>query len=283
MYVFWTTETPAKTVNLKKKIENPLFDPIFNLSMSLMKTADVQSSFGSYKVSLERAKRRKLTTEKSSELWKKTKLVVWTVSNCFGIPGANERMLYAKSLVKAGLKLDKYGKCFQGKRNDTAIKTIVENYKFYLAFENSLHCPDYITEKFWRNSIDSGLVPIVWGPTKQDVIKVAPPNSFIHVEDFKTPKDLVKMLNYLDKNYTAYMEYHKWRDTPLNQVKPVPVSLTHTELLSNLCKRLVVEKHRPKTIGSISKLIYETGYTDDKCLRLRTRLTVEQQQDLVDF
>ena len=49
---------------------------------------------------------------------------------------------------------------------------------------------------------------------------MAPPNSYIHVEDFNTPEELVDYLNYLDKNDTAYLEYHAWRaatpavDTP---------------------------------------------------------------------
>ena len=47
-------------------------------------------------------------------------------------------------------------------------------YKFYLAFENSNHCNDYISEKFWRNSLAQGLVPIVSGPHPDDVKAVAP-------------------------------------------------------------------------------------------------------------
>ena len=36
-------------------------------------------------------------------------------------------------------------------------------YKFYLAFENSFHCNDYLSEKFWRNALHEGAVPIVFG------------------------------------------------------------------------------------------------------------------------
>ena len=44
-----------------------------------------------------------------------------------------------------------------------------KKYKFYLAFENSYHCNDYISEKFWRNSLGQGAVPIVYGPHPDDV------------------------------------------------------------------------------------------------------------------
>ena len=56
----------------------------------------------------------------------------------------------------------------------------------------------------------SNAVPIVFGPLKQDVLDVAPVGSFIHSEDFDSAHDLVKYLDYLDKNDTAYLEYHQW-------------------------------------------------------------------------
>jgi len=281
--VFWTTETPAKTFHFKNLLENPRFDPIFNLSMSLMKTADVQITFGSHRRALEVSKRNKYSTEKSSPLWNKTNHTIWLVSNCYRLPGATERLLYAKSLVKAGLRLEKYGKCFNRPFNATKVTILAQSYKFYLSFENSLHCPNYVTEKFWRNGLEAGLIPVVWGPTKQDLLEVAPPNSFIHSEDFKTPKDLVKYLNYLDENYTAYMEYHKWRDAPLDSVPQDDLASGHVELLSKLCRKLVVERHPPKRISSISKLIYETGYTDDMCLRPFSNLTDSEQKEVLNF
>ena len=39
----------------------------------------------------------------------------------------------------------------------------ISRHKFYLAFENSIHCNDYISEKFWRNALSSGAVPVVYG------------------------------------------------------------------------------------------------------------------------
>ena len=53
-------------------------------------------------------------------------------------------------------------------------------------------------------------MPVVFGPLKQDVLDVAPIGSFIHSEDFNSARDLVKYLDYLDKNDTAYLEYHNW-------------------------------------------------------------------------
>ena len=61
----------------------------------------------------------------------------------------------------------------------------ISKYKFYLAFENAIHCNDYISEKFWRNSLGSGVVPIVFGPHPADVAAVAPTYSYIHAVRFK--------------------------------------------------------------------------------------------------
>ena len=47
------------------------------------------------------------------------------------------------------------------------------------------------------------MIPIVYGPRLEDVEKVAPPNSFIHAENFKSEKELVNYINYLDKNDTG--------------------------------------------------------------------------------
>ena len=56
------------------------------------------------------------------------------------------------------------------------------------------------------------MVPIVFGPHRDDVNAVAPPNSYIFAEDFKDVNDLVQYVDYLDRNNTAYIEYHTWRN-----------------------------------------------------------------------
>ena len=137
----------------------------------------------------------------------KKHLAIWIVSNCKSSAGALKRKALADALYKAGLALDRRGKCYSRYlKNKNAIK----EYKFYLSFENSEHCTDYITEKFFCNSYRMGAVPVVWGAKKSDYEAIAPPHSFIFAEDYTVP-ELVRYLNYLNKNTTAYMEYFKWR------------------------------------------------------------------------
>ena len=77
----------------------------------------------------------------------KTKKVAWFVSNCYT---CNSRMSYAQQLAKF-IQVDIYGGCgtLVCPRNDERCSSMLnEDYKFYLAFENS-NCRDYITEKFF--------------------------------------------------------------------------------------------------------------------------------------
>ena len=58
------------------------------------------------------------------------------------------------------------------------------DYKFYLAFENSI-CRDYATEKFY-NPLFFSTVPIVYGGADYD--RFAPPHSYIDVRNFSSGK-----------------------------------------------------------------------------------------------
>ena len=141
----------------------------------------------------------------------KTKKVAWFVSNC---KARNNRLEYAMELAKY-IEVDIFGSCGDKKcpRNsgEECLKMLREEYKFYLAFENS-NCADYVTEKFWVSALRNDIVPIVMGPSVEDYQAVAPPGSFIHVDQFSSPKELAKFLNRLDANDDLYQEYFSWKD-----------------------------------------------------------------------
>lgn len=50
------------------------------------------------------------------------------------------------------------------------------------------------------------------GPRTENYNKLAPPGSFIHVDQFDSVESLVNYLEYLDKNDTAYLEYFRWKE-----------------------------------------------------------------------
>ncbi len=114
-------------------------------------------------------------------------------------------------------QVDVYGACAQKFSPKTRpcprskeCDKIQEEYKFYLAIENSF-CTGYITEKYWLNGLNMGLVPIVMGGADYSDSRITIPGSYINVRDFKSLKQLGDYINYLDKNDTAYNAYHQWR------------------------------------------------------------------------
>ena len=53
---------------------------------------------------------------------------------------------------------------------------------------------------------------LLGGSSIEDYSRVAPPNSFIHVKNFTSPKHLAKHLKYIANNDDAYNYYHQWRN-----------------------------------------------------------------------
>ncbi|GAU95384.1 hypothetical protein RvY_07010-2 [Ramazzottius varieornatus] len=138
------------------------------------------------------------------------KKVAWFVSNC---QTANKRLEYARELAEY-IEVDIYGSCGSlkcPKKGKCGGKLLREEYKFYLSFENS-NCKDYITEKLWF-ALENDALPVVMGPLRTDYEFVAPHKSFIHVQDFASPKDLADYLLRLDANDTEYNQYFQWKGT----------------------------------------------------------------------
>ena len=94
---------------------------------------------------------------------------MWFVSDCDNTDGARKRWQFGQTLLEANLNITGHGECFHDRmRGGSApwANGYIASFKFYLAFENSVHCNDYISEKFWRNSLGTGAVPVVYGPHK---------------------------------------------------------------------------------------------------------------------
>lgn len=140
----------------------------------------------------------------------KTKKVAIFVSNC----GArNGRLQYARELANH-IQVDIYGSCgnYSCPRTAKCFKMLDTDYKFYLAFENS-NCKDYITEKFFVNGLGHNVLPIVMGASPEEYTRQAPQHSFIHVDQFKGPRELAEYLLELDRDEDKYNEYFQWKGT----------------------------------------------------------------------
>ncbi|CAF1270093.1 unnamed protein product [Adineta steineri] len=83
---------------------------------------------------------------------------------------------------------------------------------YYFKKKDELKAIDDIKaiEKFWR-TLSVGAIPIVSGPKRENFARIVPPQSFIHVDDYTSDKDLADALNLIGKNRTLYGKYHAWR------------------------------------------------------------------------
>ena len=73
------------------------------------------------------------------------------------------------------------------------------------------------------------------------------PHSFINVDESMTPAKLAALLLYLDKNETAYEEYHAWRKASAEVIKhesPLGrlITQSHPEPLCSLCAAVHARK-----------------------------------------
>ncbi len=167
--------------------------------------------------------------------------IAWFVSNCYT---HSRREDYVNKLrSQKGIHIDIYGYCksiyhshiipIQCERGTlNCMEKILSNYRFYLSFENS-KCDTYITEKYWIQGLNKQAIPIVLGAKKEQYQRIAIPNSYIHVDDFKTIEDLAKELHRLNKNDSDYVQYLQW--TQLYDVSVRYNSTPAIDMHSSLC------------------------------------------------
>ncbi|XP_069563139.1 alpha-(1,3)-fucosyltransferase 7 [Brachyistius frenatus] len=176
------------------------FANIFNMTITYRTDADITVPYG-----------KRLPKEPGGHLVEdntlnKSSLVCWVVSNY--------RSHYKRSQVykelSASVPVKIYGSWTKTPLPSNALLPTISRCYFYLAFENSV-AKDYITEKLWRNAYQGRAVPVVLGPPLRDYKAVAPPHSFIHIDEFESVKELGIYLQQLAKDKERYAEYFTWK------------------------------------------------------------------------
>ncbi|XP_042855623.1 glycoprotein 3-alpha-L-fucosyltransferase A-like isoform X2 [Penaeus japonicus] len=203
-WIWLSDESPYHTFLIAKDKDISHYNGYFNWSMTYRMDSDIPVPYGRT-IKLSEGERPKDAVDYFSA---KPKTVAIMGSNC---GGRNNRWKYVKELQKY-LKVDAYGKCGTLKCPGHFTKDCasLNDYKFYLSFENS-DCQEYITEKAWWNALGKGAVPVVMGGPVATYKKMLPPNSFLHVDDFDSPEDLARHLLALATDPKAYNRLHAWR------------------------------------------------------------------------
>ncbi|XP_019628689.1 PREDICTED: glycoprotein 3-alpha-L-fucosyltransferase A-like [Branchiostoma belcheri] len=235
------------------------YSGVFNWTITYRTDSDVSGAWGSLHMVYSRLKGADLDPNTDYSVGK-TKLVVWFISKC---SSRAQRIVYAKELIKY-IHVDIFGKCGRivcEKQDFACTVQYIRQYKFYLAFEN-MKCKEYITEKFWRHALSNNVVPVVFGAPKKDYEYLTPPNSFIHVDDFESPKALAGYLKLLDTDTEMYNQYFKWKTNP-----PQNIPLDNG-VWCNLCRKLIrICPDTRKMYTNLEK--WYRGENNDQCVPLR--------------
>ncbi|XP_019865478.1 3-galactosyl-N-acetylglucosaminide 4-alpha-L-fucosyltransferase FUT3 isoform X2 [Aethina tumida] len=203
IWAFLTDESPYHTFLKSHKYKMSDFDGVFNWSMSYRMDADIPVPYG--RTVVETSKELNLDFKKRRDV-----LIAIMGSNCGGING---RWDYVKELSKhipvhiyGGCGTDFKHTCPGHFREDCHA---IDDYMFYLSFENS-NCDEYITEKLWWNAFEKGAIPIVMGGSDQAYRKLLPPDSYINIADFASPKILADYVAFLNRT-GDFVSYYRWR------------------------------------------------------------------------
>eukprot|EP00439_Symbiodinium_sp_Y106_P060771 s1891_g9.t1 len=195
----------------------------------------------------------------------KQHLLLWFVSNC----GAKGRMSLFKGLQKilGPEKVHMFGACGRSAgcssahSGDPCNVRLMSKYKFYAAFENT-RCEGYITEKFFRGlGSRTPMVPLALGGLgRKDYEFLAPPDSFLHVDDFSSLEELAQTLLEIDADDTRYNRFHAWRQMQ----KVTTQTANYRVAYCDLCERLHSgQQLHPRSYGgSLEKWMFDGCLSD---------------------
>ncbi|XP_037093863.1 alpha-(1,3)-fucosyltransferase C-like [Pollicipes pollicipes] len=217
LWVFFMLESPPHTTAKFTEATRHLF----NLTVTYRRDSDIRQPYFVVE-RLPESERRpaQVATGRPTPPWaalaRRKGRLPWVVSHC-RTPGKREEFVEE---LRSYIAVDVFGRCGPLKCSPpgglftlpdprTCYRHLAENYHFYLSLENS-RCRDYITEKFFL-ALNSSLVPVVYGARREDYAAVAPPHSFIHVDDFESARELASYLRYLTAHPAALDAYTAWR------------------------------------------------------------------------
>ena len=199
-WVFFFYESPLTDFDFTE------YNGLFNLSLTYKINSNATSLY--YAQNPFSWELNEAFDEKYDFFAEKSKFSAIIVSNC---NDKSKRLDYINDLKKY-IPVDIFGNCgspcpkkFEG---DNSCKlNVMNNYKFYFAFENSI-CKDYITEKFF-GILNYNIIPVVLGGGNYSLF--IPKSGYINALDYPKPQDLANYLIYLSSNKEAYNSYFKWK------------------------------------------------------------------------
>ncbi|KAJ8030867.1 Galactoside 3(4)-L-fucosyltransferase [Holothuria leucospilota] len=200
VWVLGTRESPQTCTAVLPPLDMGM---VYNWSFTYHSKADFPTPYGGYKAFK--------VQQFGSTNWfsQKKNLISWTSSHC-PLPASRYRRRDFVYSLKNHLNISMYGSCGDGRFDGPGYSETMKSYKFALVLENSC-CSEYITEKFWDALTVYNQVPVVYGANREEYERIAPPGSFIFVQDFSSLKELAEFIEKVGNSESEYNKYHYWR------------------------------------------------------------------------
>ena len=235
VWVIFSNEPPHNHL-YQDDFRHHLWKDTINWSMTYRQDSDIFMPYGYLQ------SRSHIPERNYSEIFRrKTKFAAWVVSHC----GASSmRDSFVRKLQGYGLPIDIYGKCGTP-LEEHAIHMINNTYKFYLSLENA-YCKDYVTEKFF-NYFRQDTIVIARGGAEYG--KLLPNDSFIDASHFRTTKELVDFLLFVNSSETLYANFLKKKDR-------YEVKTDYQPSFCDLCAKVNNKERNKKIYHDIVEYIY---------------------------
>ncbi|KAG2486258.1 hypothetical protein HYH03_015082 [Edaphochlamys debaryana] len=185
---------------------------------------------------------------------KKTALV-YVNSNCGAKSGRSEIMRQVMALNDPNVPTHSWGNCDRNQQvtgNFNKVE-LIHGYKFCVAMENSI-TKDYVTEKMWQ-ALEAGCVPLYLGP--HNVAEFLPdPNAIVDYGKLGSPAALMKELERLANNRTAYEEKMAWKKRKWEDLSPTFLKMAershvhqpHTRC--QICRLALKQRYKPENYST---------------------------------
>ncbi|XP_055350873.1 alpha-(1,3)-fucosyltransferase C-like [Paramacrobiotus metropolitanus] len=243
VYVYFNLESPAAQEQIDLKAE--AWRDFFNLTWTYRLDSDVVSNFyvdeefqrfwnARTPFETTRRKNRALAFVSICDSAGKRELLTWELGWHFPVDvigGCGTRKRECPKQVDGRMECE---------------RRLTGEYKFYLAFENSL-CPDYVTEKPFR-ALAFGAIPVVRGGA--NYTHFLPPGSFMDASAFDSPAELGHYLHKVADNDDLYQQYFKWHKP--DAARPVLMDPKRSSLC-RLCEILHTPGYRSESVRNLSE------------------------------
>ncbi|XP_052244348.1 alpha-(1,3)-fucosyltransferase C-like [Dreissena polymorpha] len=232
-WIFSSTETPR---HMFQEYLSPDWQGIFNWTWTYRPTATIFVPYGIFLTKLI------IPQKNYTDIFnRKSKLAMWVVSHC---KTDSKREIYVEKMNKyKNGTVDIFGGCGKYKPTWEELVKIITNYKFYIAFENSI-CIDYFTEKFFL-AFAYDIIPVVRGGA--DYARNVPDGTYVDTQDFESTEELVDYLIQLASDENKYTEILRRKD----RYKLYAGSHLFDEGVCRICKKLNdIDRHRANVLNN---------------------------------